>query len=89
MEGPYFDGQIPADCGHYYPDVLSEVDVKTRDGEYIRVLNCKYCGRYEISLDAEKCSRVIDELNKKFFRPHFDSRKIAEIREEELKRITS
>lgn len=22
MPGPYFPGQLPSDCGHYYPDVL-------------------------------------------------------------------
>ena len=90
MKGPYFNGQKSAECGHYFPDVLSEVDLKTRDGEYLRILNCKYCGRYEIPIDPMKWSRkLIEELDQKGFRLHINPREIPQIREKELKRITS
>ena len=46
---PYFEGQASSECGHYYPDVLRVVD-KNIDDNWVRILDCIYCGRYNISI---------------------------------------
>jgi hypothetical protein len=51
MKGPYFKGQQPSECGHYYPDVLRLQDEKKSDTKYVRVMDCAYCGRYELEID--------------------------------------
>lgn len=50
--GPYFKGQTPAHCGHYYPDVVLLGD-KIARAERIRVLHCVFCGGYSIPLGLE------------------------------------
>ena len=59
MSGPYFEGQIPSKCGHYYPDVLRLRDERKGDGEYVRVMDCAYCGQYEIELDLQSLAPAI------------------------------
>ncbi len=53
MPGPYFSGQQPSPCGHYYPDVLRLRDEKRQNGAFVRILDCSYCGRYEVPLDVQ------------------------------------
>ena len=47
MSGTYLEGQVPAKCGHYYPDVLRVRDENLQDGRFVRILDCEYCGRLE------------------------------------------
>jgi hypothetical protein len=56
MPGPYFPNQQPAECGHYYPDVLTLRDERKPDGTFVRILDCTYCGQYELLLDARHLS---------------------------------
>jgi hypothetical protein len=39
MSGPYFKGQQPADCGHFFPDVLRLRDERSADGKFVRVVD--------------------------------------------------
>ncbi|MEW6406616.1 MAG: hypothetical protein AB1649_32955 [Chloroflexota bacterium] len=59
MPGPYFPNQQPAECGHYYPDVLTLRDERKPDGSLVRILDCTYCGQYELLLDAHHLSREL------------------------------
>jgi hypothetical protein len=43
-ETPYFEGQNPHPCGHYYPDVMRVKDEKLEDGTVVRVTHCIACG---------------------------------------------
>ncbi|HLG37259.1 MAG TPA: hypothetical protein VI338_03935, partial [Nitrososphaera sp.] len=56
---PYFPNQQPAECGHYYPDVLTLRDERKPDGTFVRILDCTYCGQYELLLDARHLSREL------------------------------
>ena len=90
MTGPYFSGQQPAPCGHYYPDVLRLRDEKRRDGAFVRIMDCSYCGKYELPLDA----RTLDkELARKLEKQGFDigvkEEEISIVREKELERLSS
>ena len=49
MTGPYFNGQVSADCGCYYPDVIRLGEDFERGK---RILHCIYHGEYEIPLPA-------------------------------------
>lgn len=44
-QGPYFKGQKPSVCGHYFPDILRIRDDKERK---MRILDCKYYGKIEV-----------------------------------------
>ena len=57
MPGPYFPNQQPAECGHYYPDVLTLRDEMKPDGTFVRILDCTYCGQYELLLDTRHLSK--------------------------------
>ena len=88
MTGPYFTGQQPSSCGHYYPDVLRLRDEKRENGTFVRIIDCSYCGRYELPLDP----RTLDEefvckLNKKGFDEGVREEEISEARKKALKRI--
>ena len=85
MEGPYYEGQRPQECGHYFPDVLRFLDIK-REKVYYRVLGCVHCGRYTIELlDPSK------ELKARLDRNGVDIavlvRDIPEVRKRELARL--
>jgi hypothetical protein len=41
VPGPYFSGQQPSPCGHYYPDVLRLRDEKRQDGAFVRTREVK------------------------------------------------
>ena len=66
MTGPYFKGQQLSSCGHYYPNVLRLRDKKRKDGTFIRIIDCRYCGRYKIKLSPDELDEeLVHELNKK------------------------
>lgn len=51
--GPYFNGQVPAYCGHYHPDVVLLGDKFEAGLKRVRVLHCVFCGKYNIPLGLE------------------------------------
>jgi hypothetical protein len=42
----------PPSCGHGYPDVLRLRDEVRADGRFVRITDCRYCGRAEIPFPA-------------------------------------
>ena len=80
-DGPYFNGQQPCECGHYYPDVIRIKDrIEEQPGannKFFRVLDCRYCGQYDVPIDEE----AFDEES-------IDVFKIDEIRQQALEDIT-
>jgi hypothetical protein len=42
----------PPSCGHTYPDVLRLRDEVRADGTFVRLTDCRYCGRAEIPFAA-------------------------------------
>lgn len=52
--GPYFKGQISANCGHYYPDVVLLGDkLETTGMKRVRILHCIFCGEYSVPLGLQ------------------------------------
>ncbi len=81
--GPYFIGQEPDECGHYYPDILSIGNIKRGD-DIIRIIDCKYCGRTERKLDLS----IYDLKNlEKNIGKLLSEEDIIEIRKRELERL--
>jgi hypothetical protein len=90
VAGPYFSEQQPSSCGHYYPDVLRLRDEKRRDGTFVRIVDCCYCGRYELPLDLRTLDKgLIRKLNKKGIDVGVNDEKISEVRQKELARLSS
>ncbi len=90
MPGPYFSGQQPSSCGHYYPDVLRLRDEKRQDGTFVRIVDCNYCGRYEFSFDPKTVDKeLIRKLNKKGFDVGTREDELSEVRKKELERLSS
>ena len=90
MPGPYFPGQQPSSCGHYYPDVLRLRDEKRSDGTFVRIIDCTYCGRYERQLDPRTLPReLVRKLNKKGLDVGTREEEISKIRKKELERLLS
>jgi len=42
----------PPSCGHRYPDVLRLRDEVRADGTFVRITDCRHCGRAEIPFPA-------------------------------------
>jgi hypothetical protein len=42
----------PPSCGHSYPDVLRLRDEMRADGTFVRITDCRYCGRAQIPFPA-------------------------------------
>jgi hypothetical protein len=42
----------PPSCGHHYPDVLRLRDEVRADGTFVRMTDCRHCGRAEIPFPA-------------------------------------
>src|SRR5215471_926849 len=42
----------PPSCGHHYPDVLRLRDEVRADGTFVRLTDCRHCGRAEIPFPA-------------------------------------
>lgn len=90
MPGPYFSGQQPSSCGHYYPDVLRLRDEKRQDGTFVRIMDCSYCGRYELQLDPQTLDQeIVRKLNKKGLDVGTKEDEISEVRKKELGRLSS
>jgi len=90
MPGPYFSGQEPSPCGHYYPDVLRLRDEKRKDGSLVRIMDCSYCGRYELLLDARHLDReLVRQLNRQGVDVGVKEAEIANVRRQELARLAS
>lgn len=80
MSGPYFEGQVPSSCGHYYPDVLRLRDEKKKDGTYVRVIHCTHCGLTEHPLDLKS-------LDRKFARKLRWRKVIVSTKEEDVDKV--
>jgi hypothetical protein len=90
MPGPYFPGQQPSSCGHYYPDVLRVRDEKTSNGTFVRIIDCVYCGRRERELDPQTLDpELVRKLNEKGFDVGVTEEEISEVRKRELQRMLS
>jgi hypothetical protein len=90
MTGPYFTDQQPSSCGHYYPDTLRLRDEKREDGTYIRITDCKYCGRGQFQLDPNALDKeLVRELDRKGFSIGIREGEIEKMREKAFKRILS
>ena len=90
MSGPYFSGQKPSQCGHYYPDVLRLRDEKRHDGTFVRIMDCSYCGRYELELDVRVLGEgLVRKLNKKGFDIGTREEELSKVRKKELERLSS
>lgn len=88
MAGPYFEGQKQLDCGHYFPDVLAVMDKKVGEN-YIRVLDCKFCGRSEMPLNPyEISSDWVKKLDRESVVIMVEEGKIEEVRQNHLERLT-
>ena len=88
MSGPYFSGQQASECGHYYPDVLRMRDEQKSDGTFVRVVDCKYCGQYELLLDIESLSPVLArKLKRKGIDEGIKEKDIAKARKKAMKRL--
>jgi hypothetical protein len=88
MTGPYFTGQQPSSCGHYYPDVLRLWDEKREDGTFLRIIDCSYCGRYELQLDPEALDEeLVSKLNKEGIAIGVREEEISEVRKKGLRRL--
>ncbi len=90
MSGPYFKGQQPSQCGHYYPDVLRLRDEKREDGTFVRITDCSHCGRHEFQLDVQALDKaLVRKLNKKGVVVGTKEEELSEVREKELERLSS
>ena len=58
MAGPYFVGQQPSPCGHYYPEVLRLRDEKRKDGSLVRINRCKINVQSHITNNLEICDGI-------------------------------
>jgi hypothetical protein len=88
LPGPYFSGQKPSSCGHYYPDVLRLRDERKEDGTFVRIIDCSHCGRYELPLDPRVLDRkLVRKLRRKGFDVGTKEEEISEVRKKELKRL--
>lgn len=88
LNGPYFKGQSPSECGHFYPDVLAEADLKTPIGEYMRILNCRYCGRSEMPINPAYWSpTLIRDLDHCGSVVNFDTTELPKIRDQKLQEL--
>jgi len=90
MPGPYFPGQQPATCGHYYPDVLRLRDERRPDGTFVRVIDCSYCGRYELPLDERHLDKeLVRRLRKEGRDVAISDDEIAKVRKDNLEKLLS
>ncbi len=90
MPGPYFPGQQPSSCGHYYPDVLRLRDEKRPGGKFIRILDCQFCGRLELELDPRTLAReVLSEFDPQGIAPGIREDQIDQVRQREFARLAA
>lgn len=90
MPGPYFPGQQPSTCGHYYPEVLRLRDERKPDGTFIRIMDCSYCGRYEIPLDARHLAKeLVRRLKKEGRDVAIRDDEVAKVRKDDMDKLLS
>jgi hypothetical protein len=88
MPGPYFPGQLPSDCGHYYPDVLRLRDEKRTNGKIYRIIDCYYCGRMEVKLNPRTLAPELRrQLNRKGVDLGAQEKDLAKVRKREFARL--
>ncbi len=88
MPGPYFPGQLPSDCGHYYPDVLRLRDEKRANGKIFRIIDCYYCGRLEVKLNPRTLApELVRQLNRKGVDLGAQKKDLAKVRKREFARL--
>ena len=78
---PYFKGQEPAQCGHFYPDVLRKEDT-CKDGNWVRVFNCVFCGDYDVPIPESQThpDKMLDEAEIERYRDSEKVRMLGEIK---------
>ena len=79
--GPYFEGQAPSECGHYFPDVLRLREEPRDDGNYVRIVYCEHCGVHEVELPAGFKPRPIPQEIK--------IEEVHAVREAEMQRLAT
>lgn len=90
MSGPYFEGQMPSECGHYYPDVLRLRDKKKDNGKYVRVMDCAYCGQYELELDLRSLiPPMTQKLRKRGYDIGIKEKYVARVRKRKKRQLLS
>ena len=88
MSGPYFEGQRPAECGHYYPDVLRVRDEMRTDTKFVRISDCAYCGRSEREFDIGSLApQFTKKLRKKGVDIGIKESRIEKVREKHRKKF--
>lgn len=55
MKPPFWLGQEPSPCGHYFPEVIRLRDAQKSDG-CSRVFDCLHCGEYQELIPPEEYS---------------------------------
>ena len=75
----YHVGQMPAKCGHYYPDAVRLRD-EIRGNDFIRIIDCELCGKqYEMKIDEEVYNGHMDVM--------LDEQDLDEFRKKERARL--
>jgi hypothetical protein len=78
----------PPSCGHTYPDVLRLRDEVRADGTFVRLTDCRYCGRAEIpfpaSILAEELRRDLEAMGSL---PGIAEEEIERVRQREERRL--
>lgn len=90
VSAPYFPNQQPAECGHFYPNVLRLRDERKPDGTLVRIIDCSTCGRYELVLDERQLGKdLLSKLKKTGSDVAISDHEVAEIRQKRLDDILS
>ena len=63
-------------------------DERKHDGTFVRIMDCRYCGRYELPLDPRAIDRqLVRKLRRKGFDLGIKEEEISEFRKKELERL--
>jgi hypothetical protein len=78
----------PPSCGHTYPDVLRLRDEVRADGTFVRLTDCRYCGRAELAFPASILAEELRrELEATGSLPGIAEEEIAVVRQREARRL--
>ena len=78
----------PPSCGHTYPDVLRLRDEVRADGTFVRLTDCRYCGRAEIPFPASILAEELRlELEAMGSLPGIAEEEIEMVRQREERRL--
>jgi len=78
----------PPSCSHPYPDVLRLRDEVRADGTFVRLTDCRYCGRAEIAFPASILAEDLRrELETRGSLPGIAEDEIAVVRQREARRL--